>query len=274
MPCSPPRRRLAIGRRQHVQQQLLVLAVLVLDLDVLAVQLLDHAVERRAQGADLVARAHRHLGAVVAGREARHAGGELAQRPEQRARQPGAGHDHDQQREAAHDQQVALQLVDRREGLGRIDLGDQRPLDAGDRQRPPGGERRDAAIADDLAGALDAGKSGLRGIGRDALMQHRRAVAADGFDVLVRLRRPASARRNTARGVRRRPAGRSARNDRSRSGRPRRWRRIRPGASGDRRSRHCRSPRSTIAPPARRSTRPWSITGAAMKAMGAPPEGA
>ena len=77
------------------------------------------------------------LGAVVAGSEALHPGGELAQRPEQRARKPGGGGDHHEQRQSADDHQIAAQLVDRREGLGGVDLGDERPLDAGNRERSP-----------------------------------------------------------------------------------------------------------------------------------------
>ena len=88
-------------RRQHVEQQLLVLAVLVLDDDVLGADLVDHAVEGEAELADLVARAHRHLGVVVAGGEAADAGGQLGQRPEQRTRQPRADHEHHQQGESA-----------------------------------------------------------------------------------------------------------------------------------------------------------------------------
>ena len=103
MPCSPPRSRLAIGAGRTFSSSSSFSRFLLSISMFLPLQLLDHAVERRAQRADLVARAHRHRGAVVAGREARHAGGQLAQRPEQRARQPGAGHDHGQQREAADD---------------------------------------------------------------------------------------------------------------------------------------------------------------------------
>src|SRR5882762_3216172 len=86
MPCSPPRRRLAIGAGRTLQQ-LLVLAVLVLDLNVLPADVVDHAVEGQAKLADLVARAHRDMDLGVARREAPHAGGELAQRPQERARQ-------------------------------------------------------------------------------------------------------------------------------------------------------------------------------------------
>ena len=71
--------------RQDVQQQFLVLAILVLDHDILFAQILDHAVEGRAELADLVARADRHARPVVAGSEAFHPGSELAQRSEQRA---------------------------------------------------------------------------------------------------------------------------------------------------------------------------------------------
>ncbi len=134
---SPPRSRLAIGAGKHVQQQLLVLAVLVLDDDILGVDLVDHAVERRAQRADLIAGANRHFGTIVAGGKARHAGGKLAQRREQRARQPGAGQDHHQQRDRAGDHQVLPQLVDRCERLVSVDLGDQRPFGAWNCERPP-----------------------------------------------------------------------------------------------------------------------------------------
>ena len=95
--------------------------------------------------------------------------------------------DHDQQGEAADDRQVLPQLVDRRERLRSVDLGDQRPLGAGNRKWPPGGERRDTAIAKDLASALDAGESGPGGLGHNSLMQHRCAVTADSIDVLVQL---------------------------------------------------------------------------------------
>ena len=99
---------------------------------------------------------------------------------------PGGGGGHHQQRQSADDQQVPAQLVDRREGLGGVDLGDERPLDAGNRERSPRSERRDATVADDLARALDAGERGPGRLGVDALMQHRRPVALDGGDLLVR----------------------------------------------------------------------------------------
>ena len=83
----------AVGdrRREHIQQQLLGLTILVLDDDVFLVQFVDHAVEGRTELADLIARAHWNLRRVVASGESAHAGRELAQGPHQRTRQPGAG---------------------------------------------------------------------------------------------------------------------------------------------------------------------------------------
>ncbi len=104
---------------------------------VLLVDLVDHAVEGKAELADLVARTHGDVGVVVAGGEAADAGGELAQGAEQRARQPGAGHDHHQQCHDAHDDEIALEPLHRREGLRGVDLGNQRPLDARYTHRPP-----------------------------------------------------------------------------------------------------------------------------------------
>ena len=77
----------AVGdrRRQHVQQQLLVLAVLGLDQIVLRMDLIDHAVEGGAELADLVGGAGGDLDVVVPGGEAAHAGGQLDQRAGQRA---------------------------------------------------------------------------------------------------------------------------------------------------------------------------------------------
>ena len=91
MPCSPPRSRLAIGAGRTLSSSSSFSRFLFSMTTFFSLHLVDHAVEGRAELADLVARADRHLGAVVAGGKARHAGGELAQRPEQRARQPGAG---------------------------------------------------------------------------------------------------------------------------------------------------------------------------------------
>ena len=182
--------------------------------------------------------------------------------------------DHHQQREAADDHQVAPQLVDRRERLGGVDLGDQRPFGAGNRQRPPGGERRDAAIADDLAGALDAGEGGAGGLGVNALMQHRRAVAADGVDVLVRLAAALQLGEVLVAVLVERPRAGAHET-------------VGPDEIG------LAGGAEAVLPPApvaghdivdlldrqlrdqhARSTTPWSITGAAMKAMGAPREGA
>src|SRR5215207_8277657 len=78
--ASPPRSRFAIGR-QNVEQQLLVLAILVLNDFVFLAEILDHPVEREAELANLVARADGHLGGVVACSETPYSGGKLAQWP-------------------------------------------------------------------------------------------------------------------------------------------------------------------------------------------------
>ena len=143
-------------RRQDVQQQLLVLAVLVLDDDVLLADVVDHAVEGGAELADLVARAHRHVGPVSPAAKRR--------TPAVSSRS-GPSSERDSQAPVTITTSSAMaptimrsrcEPVDRREGLRGVDLGDQRPFHAGDRERPPRGERRDAAVAQDLAGALDA----------------------------------------------------------------------------------------------------------------------
>ena len=70
MPCSPPRRRLAIGAGSTFSSSSSFSRFLLSMTTFFSLQLVDHAVEGRAELADLVARAHRHLGVVVAGGEA------------------------------------------------------------------------------------------------------------------------------------------------------------------------------------------------------------
>jgi hypothetical protein len=119
MPCSPPRRRLAIGAGRTFSSSSSFSRFLLSMTTFFSLMLVDHAVEGETKLADLVARAHRHVGRGVARREAPHAGGELAQWPQERARQPGAGHDHDQKGDRAHDHEVALELADRGKGFRR-----------------------------------------------------------------------------------------------------------------------------------------------------------
>ena len=134
---------------------------------------------------DLVARAHRHMGIEIAGRETAHAGGELAQRTEQRARQPRAGHDHHEEGDRPHDQEIPLEAINRREGLRGVDLGNERPLDPGNPDRPPRSQRRNPAIADDFADTLDATdcRPGRGRVG--TLVKHGRTVSLDGGDFLL-----------------------------------------------------------------------------------------
>ena len=212
MPCSPPRSRLAIGAGRTLSSSSSFSRFL-FSITTFFSRSSSTMPLKAEQSWPISSRVRTGtLGAVVAGGEAPHAGGELAQRPEQRARQPGGGQ---RPPPAAPGRPTIIRSrcepVDRREGLGAVDLGDQRPLDAGNRERSPRGERRDAAVADDLAGTLDAGQRGPGGLGVDALMQHRRAVAANGGDLLVRRADRPSVRRSRRRDSRRTPAGRSAR---------------------------------------------------------------
>ena len=132
----------AVGdrRRQDVQQQLLVLPVLLLDHVVLGMDLVDHAVEGDAELADLVARPRRDLDVVVAGREAPDACRQVGKGAGERTRQPRADRDHGGQREAADEEEVVLQVHDRRKGFGGVDLRNDSPLHARNRERAPGGE--------------------------------------------------------------------------------------------------------------------------------------
>ncbi|MCY1494574.1 hypothetical protein D9M68_284490 [compost metagenome] len=172
-------------RRQHVQQQFLVLAVLVFDHRVLFAQVRNHTVERRTELPDLVTCANRHAGLVVACGEAFNAGGKLPEWPEDCTRKPRGGGNQGEQCYPANHHQVSAQFINRREGFGAVDLGDNAPVDAGDRQRPPGRECRNAAVTDNLSSPLNPGDRSPGGGGLYALMQHGRAVALDCSYFLV-----------------------------------------------------------------------------------------
>ena len=81
---------------------------------------------------------------------------------------------------------LPTQLIDWREGLRGVDLGDKGPVDTGNRQRSPRSKRRDTAVAYDLARTFDTGDCGPTRLGIDALMQHRRPVSLNGGDLLIR----------------------------------------------------------------------------------------
>ena len=150
----------------QAREQLVVLPLLLVDELLLGLQAGAHVVERRRQLAELVGGADRYGGAEIATADPAHRLGELLDGPREYP-----GEKHRQQAHREHDRcggqgDVAGEPAHRRQRLGPVDLGHDRPVQAGNLQRGVGQQRLGTQVTlgrDDSAlpgqGEVDGGRA-------------------------------------------------------------------------------------------------------------------